>query len=162
LPSKSIRPVTYLCFSAAAFKNFESLQQIPLHQLEDMGRENSDQQGKAPSFSKRLPSKILASYFVTSKGLADQGDGKLPPIAPGVAGLEEEGEKPDLAVIIRKCAQQQNYDLHALVSLARLLSSSVNSVGQPADARCAAAAVCVVWTAGSRVFSCPSASWQAC
>jgi hypothetical protein len=79
-----------------------------------MGRENSDQQGKAPSFSKRLPSKILASYFVTSKGVADQSDGKLPPIAPGVAGLEEEGEEPDLAVIIRKCVQQQSADVHAL------------------------------------------------
>jgi hypothetical protein len=79
-----------------------------------MGGKNSDQQGKAPSFSKRLPSKLLASYFITSKGVADQSYGKLPPIAPGVAGLEEEGEEPDLAVIIRKCVQQQTIDVHAL------------------------------------------------
>jgi hypothetical protein len=70
-----------------------------------MGRDKADQQGKAPSFSKRLPSKIIASYFITSRGVPDQDDGKLPPITPEVAGQEEEGEEPDLTAIIRKYVQ---------------------------------------------------------
>ncbi|WIA31173.1 hypothetical protein OEZ86_001180 [Tetradesmus obliquus] len=70
-----------------------------------MGRDKADQQGKAPSFSKRLPSKIIASYFLTSKGVTDHSDGKLPPITAEVADQEDGGEEPDLGAIIRKVSR---------------------------------------------------------
>jgi hypothetical protein len=74
-----------------------------------MGGDKTDQHGKVPSFSRRLPSKIIASYFITSKGASDQNNGKLPAIAPEVAGQEVEEEEPELAGIVRKCVQQIKY-----------------------------------------------------
>uniref|UniRef100_A0A383W9P8 Major facilitator superfamily (MFS) profile domain-containing protein n=1 Tax=Tetradesmus obliquus TaxID=3088 RepID=A0A383W9P8_TETOB len=70
-----------------------------------MGRDKADQQGKAPSFSKRLPSKIIASYFLTSKGVTDQSDGKLPPVTAEVADQEDGEEELDLGAIIRKVSR---------------------------------------------------------